>query len=201
MGMMNMKAMDMSGSNSMDKGSPKAQDMKGMDMSGSKSGGKAMDISSGKSMDMGNGMEMMHPSVRGGALRLAFAGKSAEWTPDALSHQPHTSLTVYNEHTSACETYSGVPLIDLLKPLGVPEKPHGKDLQSYLIAEGADGYKVVYSVAEVTPNVSEAEVIVADSLNGKPLGDDGALKLIASEEKHPARWVRGVVSIKVKSAE
>jgi len=99
-------------------------------------------------------------------------------------------VSVYNEHAKACQTYSGVPLMDLLKLLGVPDKPHGKDLRFYLVAEGADGYQAVYSVAEVNPDVHDATVIVADALEGKGLADSGPLQLIASGEKLPARWVR-----------
>jgi hypothetical protein len=44
-------------------------------------------------------------------------------------------------------------------------------------------------------------VIVADSMDGKPLGDDGVFKLVLDGEKRPARWVRNLSAIKVKSAE
>jgi len=44
-------------------------------------------------------------------------------------------------------------------------------------------------------------VIVADTENGKPLADDGPLKLIASREKMPSRWVRNLVAVKVLTAE
>jgi hypothetical protein len=64
-----------------------------------------------------------------GPLTVQFGDKSAEWTPAKLAALPHKTLTVYNEHTKANETYAGVPLIDLLTPLGVPEQPRGKDLR------------------------------------------------------------------------
>jgi hypothetical protein len=195
----------------MDMGQDKKMDMrpmdmgkgKGMDMSQCKCrcmGMGHMDMDKDKSMDMGS-MDMGKPSVRGGALKVSFGDKSAEWTPAALGALPHRKVTVYNEHAKACQTYSGVPLIDLLKPLGVPDKPHGKEFQLYLVVEGADGYRVVYSVAEVTPDVHDAEVLVADAMEGKPLEADGALKLIASGENRPARWVRGVVAVRVLPAQ
>jgi hypothetical protein len=136
-----------------------------------------------------------------GPLRITFDNKSAEWTPATLAALPHKTITAFNEHTKANQTYTGVALIDLLKPLGVPDKPHGKDLRLYLIAEGSDGYEAVYSVAETNPDVHDGSVIVADTLDGKPLADDGPLKLIAAGEKRPARWVRNLVSIRVQAAE
>jgi hypothetical protein len=151
----------------------------------------------GMSMDHG----MARPAVPAGPLKVVFGDKSAQWTPAALAVLPHTSVTVFNIHAKVNQTYSGVPLIDLLIPLGVPAKPHGKDLRLYLVAEGSDGYKAVYSVAEVNPDLHDATVIVAHSLDGKPIGDSGPLLLVATGDKRPARWVRNLVAIRVLAAE
>ncbi len=134
-------------------------------------------------------------------LKITFGDKSATWTVAALAGLPHVTVTVHNEHTKADETYSGVPLIALLAPLGVSEKPRGKDLRLYVVAEGSDMYEVVYAIGEVTPDVSASTVMVADTENGKALASDGPLKLIATGEKRPARWVRNLVAIKVMAAE
>jgi hypothetical protein len=156
-------------------------------------------------MDMGHGMSMGHamgkPPLPAGPLKVVFGTKSAEWTPAALAALPHKTVTVLNEHTKMNQVYSGVPLIDLLTPLGVPSKPHGKDLRLYLVAEGSDGYEAVYSVAEVNPDVHDATVIVADSLDGKPIPDVGPLQLVASGDKRPARWVYYLVAIRVLTVE
>ena len=136
-----------------------------------------------------------------GPLQISFAGKSATWTAATLAALPHTTVTVHNEHTKADETYSGVPLIALLTPLGVTDKPRGKDLRLYVVAAGSDGYEVVYSIGEVTPDVHDATVLVADTENGAPINTDGPLKLVATGEKRPARWVRNLISITVRTAE
>ncbi len=136
-----------------------------------------------------------------GPLKITFGTKSAEWTPAKLAALQHKTITVYNEHAKANQTYSGVLLIDLLTPLGVPAKPHGKDFELYLVAEGSDGYKVVYSVAEVNPDVQDSTVIVADTLDGEPLADKGPVQLVATGQKRPARWVRNLVAIRVLTAE
>ncbi len=135
------------------------------------------------------------------ALKITFGEKSATWTVPTLAGLPHVTVTVHNEHTKADETYSGVPLIALLAPLGVSEHPRGKDLRLYVVAEGSDLYEAVYSSGEITPEVSSSTVIVADAENGKPLTGDGPMKLIATGEKRPARWVRSLVAIKVIAAE
>ncbi|MFZ1939019.1 MAG: hypothetical protein WBA18_03280 [Terracidiphilus sp.] len=152
------------------------------------------------SMPMSQMSEMHKPAVTPGPLKIIFGDKSSEWTPVTLSSLPHKTITVHNEHTKAEETYSGVQLIDLLTPLGVSDKPHGKDLRLYLVAAGSDGYEAVYSIGEITPDVNNSTVIVADSENGKPLADDGPLKLVATNEKRPTRWVRNLVAIRVMAA-
>lgn len=70
----------------------------------------------------------------------------------------------------------------------------------YLLVRGAEGTEVVYAMAEVIPTVHDATVIVADALNGKPLGSSGPLQLVASGEKQPFRWVKNLVSIRVEIA-
>jgi len=152
-------------------------------------------------MPMGQMGEMHKPAPPAGPLKITFGDKSATWTVATLASLPHVTVTVHNEHTKADETYSGVPLIALLTPLGVSDKPHGKDLRLYVVAAGSDGYEAVYSSGEITPDLSSSTVIVADTENGKALADDGPLKLIATGEKRPARWVRNLVAIKVFAAE
>src|SRR5580658_2815777 len=125
-----------------------------------------------------------HPPGPTGPLKITFGDKSAEWTPNTLAALPHSTLTVYNEHAKASQIYSGVPLIDLLTRLGVPDKPRGKEFR-------------LYPVAEVTPDVHDGTVIVADAQDGKPIAEDGPLKLVAAGEKRPARWVRNLVAIRV----
>jgi hypothetical protein len=146
-------------------------------------------------------MEAGKPAVPAGPLNIMFGDKSSEWTLATLATLPHKTITVYNEHAKVNQTYSGVELMDLLKPLGVPEKPRGKDLRLYLVAQGSDGYQVVYSIGEVAPDVHDGTVMVADALEGKPIGETGPLQLVLTGEKRPARWVHNLVAIRVLSAE
>lgn len=134
-------------------------------------------------------------------LKISFGKKSAEWTAPKLAQLPHETIQASNEHGQSQEIYSGVPLMALLVELGVPQKLKGKDFRLYVVAEGRDGNKVVYSLGEVSPDVHDGSVLLADSVDGKPLADDGPIELVISGERRPARWVRGVVSIKVQTAD
>ncbi len=151
---------------------------------------------------MSQGMEHTHaaPST---SLTLTVDGKATTLTVAELQAMPQTTITVHNEHTKMDETYSGVLLGDLLAKYGLPvsQETHRKMLRSYLTAEGTDKYWVLYSVTEVESSEHNGAVIVATSMGGKSLGEDGQLKLIDSGDKKPQRWVRNLSAITVKSAE
>lgn len=184
------KPMDMSHGNSMQMGCK-------MDMGSGD--GKAMDMSHCMGMMKGGTIDVA--KIPAGTPRVVYGGKTIDLTLAALAALPHVAITVHNEHTKADETYSGVPVIALLTPLGVSDKPRGKQLRLYIVAYGSDGYEVVYAIGEVTPDVHDATVMVADTEDGKPIAADGPLKLVATGEKRPARWVRNLVGIEVKTAE
>ena len=84
-------------------------------------------------------------------------------------------------------------LEEILHKAGVPqgEALRGPAMTTYVLAEAADGYRVVFSVAELDSGIMDSEVIVADTPDGAPLGDKlGPFRLVAPHEKRPARWVR-----------
>jgi DMSO/TMAO reductase YedYZ molybdopterin-dependent catalytic subunit len=129
--------------------------------------------------------------------------KSLSLSLDDLRHQPRTSVTVPNDHQAGTQdVYEGVSLAALLKQAGVPQgsQIRGAVLATYLIAEGADGYRVIFSIAEVDSDFQDSGIIVADTINGAPLADkSGPLKLVVPHDKRPARSVRMLQSIKVVS--
>jgi hypothetical protein len=137
------------------------------------------------------------------SLTLTIDGKSTTLTVAELAAMPQKTIAVHNEHTKADESYSGVPLGNLLAKYGFPvdKTTHQKMLRSYLQVEGMDKYWVLYSVTEVEASEHAGDVIVAVSMNGKPLGDDGELKLVSSEDKKPQRWVRNLSAITLKNAQ
>jgi len=138
------------------------------------------------------------------ALKVQNGGQQTSVTMDALKPLPHKTLTVHNPHENADETYSGVLLIELLKQVGAPvgKDVHGKALSEYIVATGSDGYKAVLALAEVEPDFHPGDVLVADTLDGKPLDPRiGPFRLVVTDDKRPARSVRNLVSVELKSAE
>jgi DMSO/TMAO reductase YedYZ molybdopterin-dependent catalytic subunit len=117
-----------------------------------------------------------------------------------LKKMPRKTLTVVNPHNQQIELYEGVPLEELLHRAGVPqgEQLRGSAMATYVTAAAEDGYKVVFSLAELDSGVLDSEVLVADTMDGAPLASkEGPFKIVAPHEKRPARWVRMLKSITV----
>jgi len=92
-------------------------------------------------------------------------------------------------------------LPDLLTKVGAPlgNDLRGKALANYIVATGSDGYQAVIALGEVDPGFHPGEVLVADSMNGKPLDEhNGPFKLVVTEDKRPARSVRKLTTIELK---
>jgi DMSO/TMAO reductase YedYZ molybdopterin-dependent catalytic subunit len=120
-----------------------------------------------------------------------------------LKKMPRKTLSLMNPHDRKKETYEGVLLEELLHRAGVPqgEQLRGSSMATYVLAEAEDGYRVVFSLAELDSGILESEVIVADTVDGVPLSaQQGPFKLVAPHEKRPARWVRMLKSITVLRA-
>ena len=157
-----------------------------------------------QTVPMGVMAEHQHaPTQPSTSLVLTVDGKATTLSAADLSAMQQTTVAVHNEHTKTDETYTGVLLGALLAKYGLPvdKTTHQKMLRSYLVAEGTDKYWVLYSVTEIEGSEHNGTVIVATSIGGKPLGEDGQFKLIDSEDKKPQRWVRNLSAITVKSAE
>src|SRR5262245_52381354 len=68
-------------------------------------------------------------------------------------------------------TYEGVWVSDVLKKAGVPmgSALRGAALSTYVIAAASDGYQVLFSIAELDPEMTEGKVLLADKANGQAL--------------------------------
>ena len=121
-----------------------------------------------------------------------------------LKAMPHMTVIIHNSHTKVHETYSGVRVSDLLAKVGTPlgNDLRGKALAQYIVATGSDGYQTVLALGEVDPTFHPGEVLVVDTMGGKPLDThSGPLQLVVTEDKRPARSVRNLVQIELKAVQ
>ena len=116
-----------------------------------------------------------------------------------LEKMLHVPVEV-KDHDGHLTTYEGVLLAELLKLAGalIGEKLKGASMAIYVLAEAKDGYRVVFAVPELDPAFTDSKVLVAYAANGKPLPDgQGPFRIVAPQEKRPARWIRMLQRIQV----
>ncbi len=155
-----------------------------------------------RSQDMS--MPVGQATAANSSLKVTVNGQTNTLTPADLKALPEKTVTFHNVHTNADETYTGVPLTDLLAKYGAPtgDKLRGKGLSEYIVATGSDGYKAVLALAETDPSFHPGDILVADTLDGKALdAKQGPFKLVVTEDKRPARCVHNLVSIELRTAE
>ncbi|WP_241286375.1 molybdopterin-dependent oxidoreductase [Chryseobacterium arthrosphaerae] len=106
-----------------------------------------------------------------------------------LSEMPRKEASLKDKDGSI-HKYTGVSVQDILAKAGAPSGKalHGENISKYLLAKCTDGYQVLFSLAELDASIADKNVIVADTVDGKPLPElKGPLRLIAEGEKKPAR--------------
>lgn len=117
-----------------------------------------------------------------------------------LKSMPRKTLKVVNPHDKKAEVYEGVLLSDLFAKAGAPmgHQLRGATMTTYVLAQASDGYRVIFSMAELDSDFLDSDAIVADTLDGAPLGtNEGPFKLVIPHDKRPARWVRMLQSLTV----
>jgi hypothetical protein len=134
------------------------------------------------------------------ALTIVGRGEPLMLTPEALRAMPHQTLALLNPHSGQTETYEGIPLLDLLTKAGAPLGEHlrGPELATAVLAEASDGYRVVFGLGELDSGTGDAQVLLADRMNGAPLdAKQGPLKLVVPRDKRPARWIRQLTTLRI----
>lgn len=100
-------------------------------------------------------------------------------------------------------TYAGVAIQGILEQAGVTtgSQLRGGNLTKYLLVKCADGYQVVFSLAELDSSFTDRVVILANEMDGRPLPPaKGTFRLVVPGEKKPARSSFQVTEFVVKYA-
>jgi len=145
---------------------------------------------------------LISPSVRSqSAPAVVVAGDVSaplHLTAMDLGNMPRGKVAF---HANGVETvYEGVWLSDVLKKAGVPIGPElrGNALAAYVLASASDGYRVLFSVGEIDPDVTDNQYLLADRMNDKPLPEgDGPFRLVLPKDKRGVRSVRLLTKIEV----
>jgi DMSO/TMAO reductase YedYZ molybdopterin-dependent catalytic subunit len=99
-------------------------------------------------------------------------------------------------------TYTGVSLWNLLNAAGIQTNASVKNdlLGFYLVATGTDGYRVVISLAELSPDFGNQPDIVAYAVNGASLSTNGFARLVIPNDVKAGRYVSNLIALEVVPA-
>ncbi len=131
------------------------------------------------------------------------SGRTLDLSIDELKQLPRQSVKV-EESPGVFVEYAGVALHEVLKAAGTPTEKgmRGAALKQYVLAEAADGYRVVFAMVETEPGFSDQVILVCYLRDSKPLSTEtGPLRLVAPADKRHARWVRQVKRIEVRQVD
>jgi hypothetical protein len=143
-------------------------------------------------------LSVLAPALCAQSLQVMRAdGTSTTLTAAQIAALPHVTINTKDHDTPA--EFEGVPVAEVLKLAGVEVgKMKGPQMTQALLIEAADGYKVVFALAEFDPDFTSREILLTDKRDGKPLdAKEGPWRIVAPGDKRPARWIRQVTSFKV----
>ena len=112
-------------------------------------------------------------------------------TPAELKTMPRTRVEIKEEGRAI--TYEGVLVSEILKRAGAPlgADLRGNAVATYVLAHASDGYQVLFSLAELDPGFTNNDIIVADTIDGKPLfAYQGPFRIVAPKDSRGARSIR-----------
>jgi len=119
-----------------------------------------------------------------------------------LAAMPRTTATAKDKQ-GVMHTFSGVALSEIFSKAGVTtgRQLKGENLAKYLLVTCADGYQVVFSLAELDSSFTDRVVILADQMEGRPLAAGvGPFRIVVPGEKKPARNCFQVNSLAIRFA-
>ena len=131
-------------------------------------------------------------SSNAGGIVLRISGEVTtplSLTLSTLMSLPEHTVTVKDKN-GLSHAYTGVYVTDVLAKAGVTtgHELRGENLAKYVLAGCADGYQVVYSLAELDSSFVQNLPIIAYRIDGQPLlKTKGPLRMIMPSDKKPAR--------------
>lgn len=97
---------------------------------------------------------------------------------------PTEVVCMSGRHIESASGYCGVALLDILALTGLPELPRPVLKQCLIVAQGADGYRALFSWTELYNTATGDGVLVVYEKNGRPLdAHSGPLALMSSSDR------------------
>ncbi len=132
----------------------------------------------------------------------AGSGAPVTITADELGQLPKVTVTPGFDpgHGPQQAVFEGPLLWTILEHAHAVQagKP-GEQVRQVVVLTGSDGYTAVLGLGEVSPDFEGKQVILADQMDGKPLGMAHLRAVVAGDHK-AGRSVRDVVRIELDPA-
>lgn len=119
-----------------------------------------------------------------------------------LAAMPRTTASAKDKQ-GLMHSFSGVALSEIFSKAGVTtgRQLRGENLAKYLLVTCADGYQVVFSLAELDSSFTDRVVILADQMEGQPLpAGVGPFRIVVPGDKKPARNCFQVTGLAIRFA-
>ncbi len=120
-------------------------------------------------------------------------------TPDSLAGLPPVEMEVTFQTSKGPSSgrYHGVLLWDVFQAnKAFDGLDHNGELAKTFAVTAADGYVIAFSVGEIHPDFGNTPVILADTVDGKPVGN--GFRIVVPGDTRGARNVRDVVGIELR---
>jgi hypothetical protein len=135
-----------------------------------------------------------------GSVTVAgLSGPPVTLAPALLASLPAVTLHVSfdTDHGPTSATFQGPLLWTVLVHEGAVSTAHPRDAaRQVLLVTGRDGYRAVLALGEIAPQFEAKQAILADSMNGRPLGA-GHWRVVIPGEHRGGRDVRDVARLQL----
>jgi len=138
------------------------------------------------------------------AAALSIRGdlqKAVQWSAEELKAKfaaQTKEIKFLGGMDKSTHTGIGVPLLTLVQGVALKTDSATKhhDLKFLVIVEAHDGYRVIFSMAELLPQAGNAEAWLLWSVDGKPFsGKEAPFRLVVPTDKAGDRAIFGVTQI------
>jgi hypothetical protein len=120
------------------------------------------------------------------------------WTLDDLRKKPaeHVDVSYQTEHGPVSASFTGVLLWSLINSAGGLDDPkNGAGVRHAIRLTATDGYVVVTSTGEISPDFGGKAAIIAYERDGKPLS---GFQLVMPGDKRGGRNIHDIATIEIE---
>jgi hypothetical protein len=141
-------------------------------------------------------------STQTGTVVVTGPGVAVDFPAEKLARIPvvKVSVSMGTMHGTFSGSFEGPLLWAILENAGAidPKEPRRQVGEAVLVT-GRDGYTAVFGAGEIAPEFEGKQVVLAERVDGKPLGPDH-LRILVRGDRRGGRSVRDVVCIAVVEA-